>query len=202
MPGLRGRRVGGGAEPLRDLRPGGDPDDRAGRDARVAARRHVPVLCQAVQGRGTGGPGAGLALRAQHPRFRDLPSRGAGHPAGAVARRAPRPVRPDDQRGRARQHAVGRRRAVQGRGVAHQGAPARRHRHRVRRDRGAGWPRQLVAVGVPSRRQRRLRRRRPSLQGGGGRPSSGTTSPTSGPRTASAPRRAGPGRSIRSAWRT
>ena len=50
VPGLRGRRVGRRAEPLRGVRPGGDPDDRAGRDARVAARGHVPVLRQAVQG--------------------------------------------------------------------------------------------------------------------------------------------------------
>ena len=34
------------------------------------------------------------------------------------------------------------------------------------------------------------------------KPSSAITGPTSGPRTASAPRRAGPGSSIRSAWRT
>ncbi len=94
LPSLRGRGVGGGAKPLRGLRPGGDPEGRAGRDARIAARRHMPVLCQAVQGRGAGGPRAGFALRAQHPRLRDLSARGAGHPAGASARRAPRPFRP------------------------------------------------------------------------------------------------------------
>ena len=57
-------------------------------------------------------------------------------------------------------------RALRGADEPDQGAASGRHGARLRRNRHEGRQSQLVALGVPPWRQRRLRGRRPSLEGG------------------------------------
>ena len=78
---------------------GSNSKGRARRDARDAARRCLPVLRQTLQGAGARGLGAGIAVRAEPSRVRDLFALGARHPDGAAQRRAERPVRPRHQQG-------------------------------------------------------------------------------------------------------
>ena len=53
-------------------------------------RRRLPLLRRALQGGRRGGPGAGLPVRAEPSRLRDLSALGPGHPDGAADRRPQR----------------------------------------------------------------------------------------------------------------
>ena len=126
------------------------------------------MLRQALQGGAAARSGTGIAVRTESARLRDLSALGPGHPAGAVERRAERPVRPRHQRRRAGQYSGRQPRALRGADEPDQGAASSRHSARLRRNRHEGRQSQLVALGVPPWRQRRLRGRRPSLEGGRG----------------------------------
>ena len=62
-PALPGRARGGGAGAARGLRPRRDPADPPRGDAGDADGRHLPALCQGLQGRAAHGHGARLAVR-------------------------------------------------------------------------------------------------------------------------------------------
>src|SRR5271165_6181555 len=135
LPRLRRRCFGRRAEPLRELRPRRNPRDRARRDAGDAARRRLPVLRQALQGGAAARPGTGIAVRTEPARVRDVSALGPGHPAGAVERRAERPVRPRHQRRRVGQYSGRQPRALRGADEPDQGAASSRHSARLRRNR-------------------------------------------------------------------
>ena len=126
------------------------------------------MLRQALQGRAAGRVGAGVAVRAEPARLCGLSALRSGDSPGAIEPCAARPVWPGDQRGRAGQHSFRQPEALRGADEPDQGAADGRHGAGLGRNRHEGRQGELVAVGVPSSRQRRLCRRQPSLQGGCG----------------------------------
>src|SRR5271157_1812361 len=166
LPRLRLRRFGRPTKSLRDLRPDRNPRNPARRDARDLAGRRLPVLRQTLQGPSTRRLGAGIAIWAEPSRLRDLSARGPRHSDGPVERRVEGSVRAGHQRGGAGQYSERGPRALHDADEPHQGAAAGGHGVGFGRDGPARRQGQLVALGVPPWRQRRLRGPSPPFQAG------------------------------------
>ena len=80
------------------------------------------MLRQTLQGAAAGGPGAGIAVRAEPSRLRDLSALGPERPDGPIEPRVEGFVRPGHQRGRAGQHSERRPQAFRGADELDQGA--------------------------------------------------------------------------------
>src|SRR5271165_2790542 len=166
LPRLRLRRFERPAKSLRDLRPDRNPRNPARRDARDLAGRRLPVLRQTLQGPSARRLGAGIAIWAKPSRLRDLSARGPRHSDGPVERRVEGSVRAGHQRGVAGQYSERGPRALHDADEPHQGAAAGGHGVGFGRDGPARRQSQLVALGVPPWRQRRLRGPPPPFQAG------------------------------------
>jgi len=111
--------------------------------------------------------GARLAVRPQSARLRHLFALHPGRRLRAAVAPDARPVRPRHQRRRAGQHLVGGERAFRGDQRRHSRPAVVGNRDLFRRDRLAGRPARLVAVGLPPRPKRLFPDPSPTLQGGG-----------------------------------
>ncbi len=164
---LRGRRLAQPARALRGLRPDRDSPDRARDHAGEPAWRGLPVLRQALQGRSAGGARARLAVRPQPAGLRHLSALHPGRRLRAAVAPDERPVRPFDQRRRARQHSPGRAQALRRSQRRHPRPAVDGQGDLFRRNRLAGRQAKLVAVGFPPWRKCLFPHPSPTLQGGG-----------------------------------